>query len=109
MWRHLLIVRSDRSLRACLAEVERLRDEMADLNAEGPQQVMGALEVESLLTVGEIMARCALLRTESRGSHYREDYPLRHDTRWETSIITRLCDGRAEQYTQRLPRLGDRT
>jgi succinate dehydrogenase/fumarate reductase flavoprotein subunit len=70
---------------------------------------MGALEVENLLTVGEIMARCALLRTESRGSHYREDYPSRDDTRWETSIITRRRDGGTEQYTQRLPRLSDRT
>jgi succinate dehydrogenase/fumarate reductase flavoprotein subunit len=109
MWRHLLIVRSDESLRACLAQIERLRDEIADLNAQGPQQVMGALEVESLLTVGEIMARCALLRTESRGSHYREDYPVRDDGRWETSIIARRRDGRTELYTQRLPRLSDGT
>ena len=109
MWRHLLIVRSEDSLRACLAEVDGLRDRMAGLNAEGAQQVMGALEVENLLTVGEIMARCALLRTESRGSHYREDYPLRDDTRWQTSIITWRRDGRAEQFTRRLPRLSDRT
>ncbi len=67
------------------------------------------VHVENLLTVGEIMARCALLRTESRGRHYREDDPLRDDTRWETSIITRRRDGRAEQYTGRLPRLSDRT
>jgi len=105
MWRYLLIVRSDAGLRACLTEVERLRGEAASLNAEGPTQLMGALEVDSLLTVAEIMARAALLRTESRGSHYREDFPQRDDAHWEKSIITRRVNGRLEQYTRRLPRL----
>jgi succinate dehydrogenase/fumarate reductase flavoprotein subunit len=105
MWRHLLVVRSDASLRACLTEVERLRTEAANLNAEGPTQLMGALEADSLLTVAEIMARAALLRAESRGSHYREDYPQRDDARWQQSIVTRRVDGRMEQYPMRLPRL----
>jgi hypothetical protein len=38
-----------------------------------------------------------------------EEERPRSDTREETSVITRRCDGRAEQYAQRLPRLGDRT
>ncbi|HWT81960.1 MAG TPA: FAD-binding protein, partial [Candidatus Methylomirabilis sp.] len=67
MWRHLLVVRSDASLRACLGEVERLRNRMAEINVDGTAQLMGCLEVDSLLTVAEIMARAALLRTESRG------------------------------------------
>lgn len=105
MWRHLLIVRSDAALRACLRAVEQLRAEAADLNAEDPAQLMGLLEVDSLLTVAEIMARAALLRTESRGSHYREDYPKRDDAHWKQSILTRRVNGRPEQYTRRLPRL----
>jgi succinate dehydrogenase/fumarate reductase flavoprotein subunit len=107
MWRHLLIVRSEGSLGACLAEIERLREQTASLNVVGAQQLVDALEVENLLTVGEIMARSALLRTESRGSHYREDYPQRDDRRWETSIITRWRDGHGEQFTRRLPRLNE--
>lgn len=105
MWRHLLVVRSDASLRACLAEVERLRGRMAEINVDGPIQLMGLLEVDSLLTVAEIMARAALLRTESRGSHYREDYPQRDDARWKRSIVTRRANGRMEQFSVRLPTL----
>jgi len=106
MWRHLLVVRSDASLRACLCEVERLRGQMAEINVDGPAQLMGLLEVDSLLLVAEIMAHAALMRTESRGSHYREDYPQRDDAHWEKSIITRCTNGGMEQYTVRLPRLG---
>jgi len=105
MWRHLLVVRSDASLRACLTEVERLRGRMAEINVDGPAQLMGLLEVDSLLTVAEIMAGAALLRTESRGSHYREDYPQRDDTHWQQSIVTRRGQGRMEQSPVRLPRL----
>jgi len=106
MWRHLLVARSDASLRACLTEVERLRGGMAEINVDGPAQLSGLLEVDSLLTVAEIMAKAALMRTESRGSHYREDYPQRDDARWQSSIITRRVSGCMEQYTLRLPRLG---
>ena len=105
MWRHLLVVRSDASLRACLREIDRLRGEASHLNAGDPVLLAGALEVENLLTVAEIMARAALLRTESRGSHYREDFPQRDDANWQQSIITRQVGGRSEQLTVRLPRL----
>jgi succinate dehydrogenase/fumarate reductase flavoprotein subunit len=78
------------------AERERLAD---------PRSRRG--NVDSLLTVAEIMARAALLRTESRGSHYREDYTQRDDANWEKSIVTRRVKGRMEQYTRRLPRLAE--
>jgi succinate dehydrogenase/fumarate reductase flavoprotein subunit len=106
MWRHLLVVRSDASLRTCLGELEGLRGRMAEINVDGPAQLLGLLEVDSLLTVAEIMAKAARMRTESRGSHYREDYPQRDDARWQKSIITRRVNGCMEQYALRLPRLG---
>ncbi len=107
MWRHLLVVRSDASLRTCLTEVERLRGRMSEINVNGPAQLMGILEVDNLLAVAEIMARAALLRTESRGSHYREDHPRRDDAHWQQSIVTRRVNGRMEQVALRLPRLAE--
>ena len=78
---------------------------MAEINVDGPVQLMGLLEVDSLLTVAEIMAGAALRRTESRGSHYREDYPHRDDVHWQQSIGTRRANGRMEQFSVRLPSL----
>jgi len=40
------------------------------------------LEVESMLTVAEVVVAGALARTESRGSHFRRDYPSRDDKNW---------------------------
>jgi L-aspartate oxidase len=41
------------------------------------------LETANLLTVGEVIAKAAFDRQESRGGHFRSDYPLRLDERWQ--------------------------
>ena len=58
-----------------------------------------------MLQVGDIMASAALLRTESRGSHYRDDYPRRDDGKWEQSIVIQQREGRIELHPRRLPRI----
>ena len=40
------------------------------------------LEVEGMLTVAEVVVAGALARAESRGSHFRRDYPARDDKNW---------------------------
>ena len=40
----------------------------------------------SLLTVGRLIARAALRREESRGGHYRSDFPRRDDINWMRRI-----------------------
>jgi succinate dehydrogenase/fumarate reductase flavoprotein subunit len=37
----------------------------------------------SILTVARLIARAALRREESRGGHYRSDFPQRDDTHWK--------------------------
>jgi succinate dehydrogenase / fumarate reductase flavoprotein subunit len=44
--------------------------------------VLGALETENLLIFSEVVVASALTRTESRGAHWRTDYPQRDDTHW---------------------------
>lgn len=104
MWRHYLVVKSRASLTTCLAEIERLRGEAAELDTQGPAQLLGALEVDSLLLTAEMMARAALLRTESRGSHYREDCPERDDATWDQSLAIRQGAAGMELTPVRLPR-----
>ena len=42
-----------------------------------------AIETANLVTLAHLVARSALIREESRGSHYRLDFPARDDQRWQ--------------------------
>jgi L-aspartate oxidase len=44
-------------------------------------------ELQNLLTVARLMIWSALQRTESRGVHYRTDFPERDDERWRRHVV----------------------
>ena len=58
-----------------------------------------AFELQNLLQVAEIMARASLLREESRGGHYREDFPYRDDKKWLKAISIKNVTGKMEMNT----------
>ena len=45
-------------------------------------------ELQNLLTVARLMVPGALARDESRGTHYRSDFPARDDERWGLRRVT---------------------
>lgn len=51
--------------------------------------LMRALEVQGMVELAEVIAKGALRRTESRGSHYRTDYPKRDDANWLHHTLAR--------------------
>jgi L-aspartate oxidase len=77
MWDRVGIVRSGVGLTDALTTLRSLLDRKAlkPLCRSG-------LETLNMLTVACLVARAAVIRTESRGSHYRSDYPKRNDRIW---------------------------
>jgi len=73
------IVRVKDELETALAEIEQLKKEGETLKAPGASQYNPgwheALAMRSLLVTSEAVARCALMREESRGAHTRLDHP----------------------------------
>ncbi len=55
-----------------------------------------ALRLEGMLRLALVSALGALRRTESRGAHFRTDYPLRNDAEWLSRTLVRWPDGAAE-------------
>jgi succinate dehydrogenase/fumarate reductase flavoprotein subunit len=45
-----------------------------------------ALDVRNLLTASELIARSALMREDSRGAHYREDFPELDNANWLKNV-----------------------
>ena len=48
-----------------------------------------AIDLQNLLTVSEMVTRAALERKESRGAHFRDDYPAKNDEFGEFNIVVR--------------------
>ena len=103
-------IRDAKALKEALAEYERFdRDELPamrlDEKARSSDSVRGAelesaLSVRNLVLLGRILAKAALMRTESRGAHFRLDYPETDDVNWR--VVTRLqwgANGEIEFYT----------
>jgi L-aspartate oxidase len=70
MWQRVGLFRDAAGLQAALGEFGAPRD-----------------DEPSVLTVGRLIARAALRREESRGGHYRLDFPTKDDTRWKRRIM----------------------
>ena len=94
-WDHLLAVRTEAGLTLFLKTVAALREEkLPAISVEGKKELVEALELRNLLLYGEMLGKAALMRNESRGGHYREDYPLQDDAHWLKSIVVKNVDGR---------------
>src|SRR5579875_967392 len=63
---------------------ERMRDEIAEMGARTPHELMRAVEVSFIRDCAELAARSSLTRTESRWGlyHQRSDLPARDDQHW---------------------------
>lgn len=97
MQRKVGVLRRAEDLAAALAELEALTSE---LRLDGMS--VAGYELLNLLTVGRQVAKCALLREESRGAHLREDFPALDDAHWKRHITLRLPPGdRADEESVR--------
>ena len=67
-----------------------------DSGREFNQAVVSYLELENMLLVAETVAVGALAREESRGSHFRTDFPKRNDSRFLKHSAVKLSDGKME-------------
>ncbi|RKS75257.1 L-aspartate oxidase [Motilibacter peucedani] len=79
-----------RSAASLAATAEALRTLAA---GTGAARGIEAWEATNLLTVASALTLAARTRTETRGSHWREDHPERDDDTWRTHLVTTLTAG----------------
>ena len=97
---NLLVIRSPDSLNRLLADVRDIKAErMPRLSVSNPEELLEALELQNLLLLAELEANICLMRTESRGPHYREDFPKPDDKNWLKSITARKVKGKLQLGT----------
>ena len=90
MWDNVSIVRNEFKLRHALKRLMKMREELKDLDVKNVKQynesLITALEVTNMVDICILIVKSAILRRESRGAHYREDFPQSDDT-WKKSIV----------------------
>jgi succinate dehydrogenase/fumarate reductase flavoprotein subunit len=88
------ILKDAASLSSALCAIEELRDAaLSGMCAEDPHELAKAHETASMLQVAEMYLRASLARTESRGDHFREDYPELDNRRWLAWVNLARGDG----------------
>ena len=93
-WNNLLAVRHAAGIRSFLSTVEELRKtDLPEVKVEHPDELVEVLELENMLLFGQMQGASALMRSESRGGHYREDFPDQDDANWLKCIRVRQVDG----------------
>ncbi len=82
MWEKAGIIRTGGALVEAAAGLDQLE---AGIPFYVPSRE--AVEAVNLLTLGRLTVHAALLRTESRGGHFRKDFPARDDQYWSKHLI----------------------
>ncbi len=83
MWQHVGVVRQGNSLRQVVGELSRLQQQ-----SPKPSSRL-AREAANILETGLLIARAALAREESRGAHYRTDFPVKNDAKFHKHSVIR--------------------
>ena len=95
--------RSKERLDEALFKVAAVQTKLSELCAEDPHSLAKCHEASCIALCAEIGFRAALARTESRGWHYREDYPQQDDENWLKWVIVKKVNEEMVVATEPVP------
>jgi succinate dehydrogenase/fumarate reductase flavoprotein subunit len=96
MWEDGGIIREEQGLIRALGAVKDIQNETSasssksELNAK---ELLDLIELRSAVRVATLILEAALMRRESRGSHFREDFPAQNDAQWQGHLQVHLGPG----------------
>jgi succinate dehydrogenase / fumarate reductase, flavoprotein subunit len=102
------IVRQENEMLQALECIEKLKARADRASVRGNREFNGgwhtSIDLRHLLTVSEIITRAALERKESRGAHFRDDYPAKDDQYGTFNFVARkAADGRVKLVRETIP------
>jgi fumarate reductase (CoM/CoB) subunit A len=107
MWDKIGIFRTGSEIQEAIQQIEHIK--AADLprlyvtnkHTRYNREWIEALEIENLVTVAEMVAKAAFMREESRGAHFRKDFPKTDNQNWFANIVIKQEKG--EMTFSRVP------
>ena len=80
MWDYVGIIRTEENMSLMLSKLEHLNRRLDAFGGNGVNTLF--LEIKNMVTVANLVTKAAHTRKESRGTHYRTDYPTTDDKNW---------------------------
>ena len=87
LWKNVSIERNGEGLQETLAELQDLMETLGRVLTNPEAVDVATVETVNMLNVALMITQSALARTESRGAHYRADFPTQDDTEWQRRIL----------------------
>ena len=87
LWENVSIERNGEDLKETLAELQDLMESLGNVLTHPEGADVATIETVNMLNVALMITQAALTRTESRGAHYRADFPTQDDTEWRRRIL----------------------
>ena len=92
MWKWVGVVRTGEGLEKAVDRLSSLREQAEGICvkskvAEANRELVEAIETRNIITLAESVARAALARKETRGSHYRRDFMNEDDPAWLVNSV----------------------
>lgn len=96
MWECVGVVREESDLKEGIERIESYKKRLEQVSVEGSRRYNltwnEVLDVRNLIVAAEMVARSALFREESRGAHYRNDFPEPDDENWLVNVYVQQGD-----------------
>jgi succinate dehydrogenase/fumarate reductase flavoprotein subunit len=101
----ILYVKKGDRLQSALTIVEFMKDHLVpNLFARNPHELRLVHETKNMVHNAEAKLRASLFRTESRGTHFREDFPHRQDPDWLAWVMLKEESGEMKLFKKQVPR-----
>ncbi len=91
------VFREEKAMKKAVKKIEELKERAKNIVVDDKSKlfntdIVEAFEFSNILLIAEVIANGAILRKESRGAHYRNDYPERDDENWLKHTLATLGD-----------------
>lgn len=98
MWTNVGIVRDEQGLHQAQADLADLQSQLSDSGARSDKiahnrDLLDCLELSNMVLVAQVIVATSLWRQESRGAHYRRDFPEQDDALGKYNSVVRLQAG----------------
>jgi fumarate reductase (CoM/CoB) subunit A len=114
MWEHCALVRDRRGLEEALKKIREMKaNDLPNACVPSSSRIFNkglveALEATNMLHLSEMIVKAALMREESRGAHFRIDFPKKDKRHWLKNMVIKKKNGETvfEKISPLMDRIG---